>query len=203
MEKVFCIGFQKTGTTSMESALQVLGLTVASVYGKHIPLDQFRREYVAMGLARAAEVDAVQDMPWPLLFKDLDAAFPGAKFILTTRDEDAWWASILGHFGANPHMFQQLTYGEDAGAPLGNETRYREVYRRHNAAVRAYFADRPDDLLELDFSHPVGWGRLCAFLGLEEPDQPFPRSNQPRQSPSLKRYLRRKALTLRNRFLGS
>ena len=32
----------------------------------------------------------------------MDALYPGAKFILTVRDEDKWLASNLKHFGTDP-----------------------------------------------------------------------------------------------------
>lgn len=203
MPKVFCVGFQKSGTTSMETALQMLGYRVASVYGRDLSLPELQRRYVEIGLSRAEEVDAAQDMPWPLLYRELDAAYPDAKFILTTRDEDAWWKSILGHFGRNKDVMQQLVYGEEAGAPLGHEKRYRRIYREHNQRVQDYFADRPGKLLTLDFSAPVEWGPLCAFLDIAVPEAPFPRSNQPKQYPSLRRDLRRRGLTFVNQMIGS
>ena len=135
--KVFCVGFQKTGTTSMEAALEILGYRTASIYGRDWPLARLQAEYVSHGLDLATRYDAVQDMPWPLIYRELDAAFPGSKFILTWRDTDRWLASITGHFGANPAVLQQLTYGADAAFPVGHEARYREVYERHNAARSA------------------------------------------------------------------
>ncbi|MBG6203560.1 hypothetical protein IWQ48_004720 [Labrenzia sp. EL_13] len=189
--KVFCVGFQKTGTTSMETALGILGYRVTSIFGKTTPVETLRSTYVEEGLKIANEYDAVQDMPWPLLFRELDEAFPGSKFILTLRDEDSWWASVLGHFGNNPAILQQLTYGDDAGAPFGNEDHYRSVYRNHNQAVLDYFKDKPDDLLVMNFSKPVDWENLCSFLRCDVPDQPFPTSNQPKQSPGIRRSLRR------------
>lgn len=203
MQKVFCIGFQKTGTTSMETALKLLDYRVASVFGRDMELELLQDKFVERGIEIADNFDAVQDMPWPLIFRELDQAFPKSKFILTVRDEDAWWASILGHFGRNVDVMQQLVYGSDAGAPFGNELRYRRIYREHNLSVREYFSGRHDDFLEINFSYPVGWSEICNFLGKRVPDIPFPRSNQPRQSPSFKRALRRHLLSLTDRFLGS
>lgn len=202
-QKVFCIGFQKTGTTSMESALGLMKYRVASVFGRDMPLATLQNSFAQRGLEIAREHDAVQDMPWPLLFEDLDRTFPNSKFILTVRDEDAWWSSILGHFGRNVDVMQQLVYGSDAGAPFGNERRYRRVYREHNNRVRDYFAGREDDFLELNFSGPIGWVEICEFLGQSVPDRPFPRSNQPKQKPSIKRTLRRQALSFTNQVFGS
>src|SRR5262249_40484301 len=84
--KVFCIGFQKTGTTSMEKALRHFGYRVMGVFGDDMTLDEVRRTYVDTALKLAGEYDAVQDLPFPLVFRELDQAYPGSKFILTVRD---------------------------------------------------------------------------------------------------------------------
>ncbi len=183
--KVFCIGFQKTGTSSMREALRTLDYSVTGVFGRDVKLEQLRQTYVEMGLAIAKGYDAVEDMPWPLMFRELDQAFPGSKFVLTVRDVDRWWKSISGHFGDNPYHLQQLTYGDDAPAPVGHEARYREVYSAHNAAVMAYFADRPNDLLVMRLEDGDGWEKLCPFLGVKQPDAPFVRTNSSAQRRTL------------------
>lgn len=194
--KVFCIGFQKTGTSSMRDALRQLGYRVAGVYGREGTLAELHRSYVEDGLALVREYDAVEDMPWPLLFRELDAAFPGSKFILTLRDTDRWYKSIARHFGSSPHHIQQLTYGADAPAPVGHEARYREVYEAHNAAVRQYFADRPADLLVMQLENGDGWEKLGAFLGVPVPQGPFIRTNTAGQRSSLVQRIRKKLYRL-------
>jgi hypothetical protein len=190
--KVFCIGFQKTGTTSLNAALSLLGYRVASVFGRDLSLAELRASYVERGMALARAHDAVEDMPWPLMFRELDAAFPGSKFVLTRRETDKWLASIRDHFGAYPDVMQQLTYGADAAAPVGHEGRYRAVYDAHNAAVADYFRDRPDDLLTIDLSAGDGWEALCPFIGEPAPEAPFPRVNSKGQRRSLGQRIRRR-----------
>ena len=175
--KVFCIGFQKTGTTSLDKALKTLGYRVTGVFGRKLTYEEFRRDYVEMGLKLAAECDAVQDMPWPLMFRELDATFPGARFVLTIRDTEKWYKSISSHFGDNPYHIQQNTYGEDAGTPIGNEQRYKAIYDAHNDAVREYFKQRPNDLLVMNLERGDGWEQLCPFLGEPIPRKPFYRAN--------------------------
>ena len=134
-------------------------------------------------------------MPWPLMYRELDAAFPGSKFILTVRDTDRWYRSIAGHFGAKPYHIQQLTYGDDAGAPVGHEERYRSVYDAHNAAVRAYFADRPGDLLEFWLEKGHGWPELGAFLGRTDvPSGSFVHTNSQQQRRSFRYRVVRKLI---------
>jgi len=184
--KVFCIGFQKTGTSSLRDALAQIGYRVCGVFGREVPLDELRTSFVERGLEIAKEYDAVEDMPWPLMFRELDQAFPGSKFILTVRETDRWYRSITSHFGPYPYHLQQLTYGEDAPAPVGHEARYREVYDAHNKAVRAYFADRPDDLLEFWIERGHGWDELGAFLGRDDtPTGAFVHTNSQSQRGSL------------------
>lgn len=190
--KIFCIGFQKTGTSSMRDALQQLGWSVTGVFGRQTPLPELRESYVETGLAIAHEFDAVEDMPWPLMFRELDAAFPGAKFILTIRDTERWYRSIHDHFGPKPYHIQQLTYGEEAGSPVGHEMRYKSVYEAHNAAVLDYFADRPADLLVMRLEQGDGWAKLGAFLSVEVPDGPFVRTNSSRQRRSLGARIRKR-----------
>lgn len=190
--KVFCIGFQKTGTSSMRDALQRLGYRVIGVYGRNQTLAQLRETYVEQGIALARQHDAVEDMPWPLIFRELDAAFPGSRFVLTLRDTDRWYRSIAGHFGANPYHIQQLTYGEDAPAPVGHEQRYRQVYEAHNTAVRKYFAGRPQDLLVMELEKGDGWAKLGEFLGVPVPEGPFVRTNTSGQRSSLLERVRKK-----------
>ena len=52
-----------------------------------------------------------------------------------------------------------------------------ERYERHNSEVRAYFADRPEDLLVMDITAGDGWDVLCPFLGVEAPADEFPMMN--------------------------
>lgn len=188
--KVFCIGFQKTGTSSLRDALRTLGYRVAGVFGRNVKLPDLRRRYVEMGLQIAHEHDAVEDMPWPLMFRELDAAFHGSKFILSLRDTDRWYGSIANHFGTNPHPVQQLIYGDDAAAPVGHEARYRRVYEAHNAAVLTYFAERPHDLLVMRLEGGDGWGKLCRFLGEPVPEPPFIHTNSAVQRNALVNRIR-------------
>jgi hypothetical protein len=52
-----------------------------------------------------------------------------------------------------------------------------EVFERHNEAVRRRVP--PERLLVFDVRE--GWAPLCDFLGVEAPDEPFPRLNEARE----------------------
>ncbi len=200
--KVFCIGFQKTGTTSLFAALERLGYRTAAVVGRGFSAERLAAEGASACIKAARDFDAAQDMPWPIFFRELDAAFPGSKFILTVRDPESWFASIEGHFGAHESEMQAFVYGRDAPAPAGNKARYLETLRRHEAAVRAHFAGRPHDLLVMDLEAGDGWNALCPFLGAPTPAEPFPTRNKAADRKTLSFRVRRKVGRLFGRYLA-
>lgn len=177
-QKIFGIGFHKTGTKSLAAALSGFGYRV---HGPGLVKDTHACASMA-NLQQAAwplidQFDAFQDNPWPVLWRELVAAFPDARFILTLRDEDAWFGSALRYFGEQQTPMRALIYGADAASPVGNEQRYRDRFRQHNQDVQQYFAGR-DNFIALDVSSPDAYDRLCEFLGYSVTGQSFPHCNK-------------------------
>jgi len=176
--RVFCIGWHKTGTSSLGHALVHLGY---SVLGCRLDMVHPLRQgelYTVLGLG--GRFDALQDLPWAALFYELDQAFPGSRFILTKRDEQAWLSSALRHFDSMHIPLHAWLYG--AGVIRGNEELYLDRYRRHNREVMNYFANRQDNILVLDLARGDSWKELCGFLGDPVPNRPFPHANKGAQS---------------------
>jgi hypothetical protein len=172
--KVFGIGFQKTGTTSLANSLGLLGYRVTGPNGIYDKRIAERAESLVDRMI--PRFDAFQDNPWPLFFQHIDRHVPGAKFILTVRDTDAWYDSVLRHFGGTDRPMLRFIYG--VGDPRGNRSRFVERYESHNNAVREYFANRSADLLVMDFSAEHDpWSSLCEFLEVPLPGRAFPHSN--------------------------
>jgi hypothetical protein len=178
--KIICIGLPKSGTTSLHNALKMLGYKSI-----HFPYDKRTVRQVREGdyhLKVLEEHDAVSDVPIPAIYPQLDQAFPGSKFILTHRSLDSWLKSERNApFNSNPpkagskrDFYRAILYG----VTHYNEDRFRYVYEAHHALVDRYFADRPDDLLRLDLANGDGWEKLCPFLDMHIPNQPFPHSNK-------------------------
>jgi len=171
--KVFCIGFQKTGTTTIGEALKVLGYRVTGP-------DNVRDKDIAEKVERITAAlshrfDAFQDNPWPLVYRQMDALHPGSKFILTVRDPQKWYESYRNHFEGVPSTpMQEMLYGP----PVDDPEHYKGCVLRHNQEVVDYFQDRPGDLLVIDLTHDHRWEPICAFLELPVPEAPFPHSNQ-------------------------
>ena len=172
--RVFCIGWHKTGTTTLGLALLDLGYDVLGArLDMAEPLLEGDRE---TAVSLAGNFDAVQDVPWAALFKELDAAYPGSKFILTVREEESWLNSAKKHFKDSYVGVHEWLYGN--GVLQGNEELYLERFRKHNRDVRDYFQDRGDDLLEMDLIGGDTWEKLCPFLNEPVPQKAFPYENK-------------------------
>ena len=122
------------------------------------------------------QYDAFQDNPWPIIYKELDAKFPGSKFILLIRKPESWIKSQVTHFGTKETPMRKWIYG--VGCPLGNEEIYLKRYNDHNEEVLAYFKDRPDSLVIMDLAKGDGWDKLCPFLNCKIPSGSFPHANK-------------------------
>ncbi len=93
--KVFCIGFNKTGTSSMHRLFTELGLRSFHGYYSHIPVtDPLYREFDCFS-------DGDQHD-----YALLDRTFPGSRFIITTRRLDGTDAAgVRGRSPARrPHL---------------------------------------------------------------------------------------------------
>lgn len=176
--KIFGIGLNKTGTTTLGACLQQLGYRHTSF---SLPL----LEQVAMGeleplLHTVASHDSFEDWPYPLVFEQLDRHFPGSRFILTRRaSPERWLESLQAHaLRTDPQLgarARSLAYG--LPYPQLDPQAHLHRYHQHLARVRAYFAQRPGDLLEVCWEEQASWEPLCAFLQQPVPALPFPHAN--------------------------
>jgi len=191
-EKVFCIGFNKTGTTSVEQALSNFGYCLGN-YGIAVMLlfDWYRRDCSRL-IRFCQTAQAFQDIPFslPETYRYLDEAFPDAKFILTIRDsKDLWFQSLV--------KYHTKRFSSDKSRPptqedLGNTgypykgflldmmkavynyptvtlydyEYYTTLYERHNSDVIQYFQGRPDKLQVLNLSRPNAYQELASFLNV-------------------------------------
>jgi hypothetical protein len=180
--KVFCIGFHKTGTTSLEVALNQLGYRVTGCFGTKDP--RISEKVYDMADELVQKYDAFEDNPWPVIYKELDQKYPGSKFIHTIRPAESWIKSQVRDFASTNTPMREWIYG--VGCPEGNEAIYVARYERHNREVEEYFKDRPDDLLRFDLPRGDGWEKLCPFLETDIPDKPFPHANKASLSRKIK-----------------
>ena len=180
--KVFCVGFHKTGTSSMAVLLESLRYRVQGAYRVRDEgfVDRLANGELDELMAVVGSHDAFKDNPWPVLYRELDERFPNSKFILTKRDKNAWIRSITNHFGAQrvpDSPMRRWIYGH--GSPVGHEESYLERYERHIAEVEEHFSGRTGDFLALDVSRPKAARTISRFLGRRTHWwAPMPHANQ-------------------------
>jgi hypothetical protein len=130
--------------------------------------------------------ESAVDWPTAGFFRELYAAYPSAKFVLTGRNPENWADSfattiyklLAGKDEAPPEMKAWLEMADGViaktGFPAGlDRDRLIEAFVAHNEAVKETI---PASQL-LVFEVKEGWGPLCEFLGVPAPDEPFPRTN--------------------------
>ena len=95
--KVFCIGMNKTGTTTMTKIFKELNFRVAP---------QIKQEELIGDINFSNEVEKVKKFCWKYNFfqdlpfsqgdsyKKIDKIFPNSKFILTIREPNHWFESL-------------------------------------------------------------------------------------------------------------
>ena len=201
--KVFCIGRNKTGTTSMAKAFRELALVVADQGVAELLLRDWARRDFRRIVLYCYTAQAFQDVPFslPFTFQAVDQKFPGSKFILTVRDSpEQWYNSLIrfhaAKFGRNGRlptiddleaatyvyrgwMYESTRLIRDIPAddPY-NKDLLISHYNAHNNAVLEYFRRRPQDLLVLNVAEPSAYDKLCDFLGKPRMHKEFPWENR-------------------------
>ncbi|HYF46094.1 MAG TPA: sulfotransferase, partial [Acidimicrobiales bacterium] len=131
---------------------------------------------------------AIVDWPGAAFWRELVEAFPDAVVLLSTREPHAWYDSARSTIF--PNLVNDIDEGADDQwkdwhamvrdlfatrftADIDDEAAAIAAFEAHYAAVRA---EVPADRL-LEWSVADGWGPLCEALGVDVPDEPFPRLN--------------------------
>ena len=185
--RIFGIGMHKTATVSLHEAFQVLGYDSWHWSSAHAAKAIWREMNEFERSPTLERYYALCDLPIPLLYRRLDAAYPGSKFILTIRDENSWLESVRKHFDPAYNKWR-AGWDSDPFTNRVHEILYKRTdfdadvclnrYRRHNAEVMEYFKGRSNDLLVMHAENGDGWLELCGFLNRGIPEQPYPHSNK-------------------------
>jgi hypothetical protein len=205
MRKVFCISMQRTGTTSVGKFFQDFGFLWAGW-----PADRrnawshswYEGDYEKIfNSLEFKSTTAYEDSPWflPGFYKVLYHRFPGAKFILFTREPDAWFQSMIRHSKGNVlgrsrfhskvyrrelEFFDLLQtgiidevledkdrYGKTMKISLELADHYKAVYNLHTVEVQDFFHRYdPEALFIGSLEDPEKWQKLGKFLNIKVPD---------------------------------
>jgi len=148
--------------------------------------------------------EAAVDWPACTFYEELLQRHPDARVLLSVRDPERWYESThdtiyqISKITAGSRLSRAVFAFVSLFVPgvfeigrMGNEIIWQgtfdgrfedrshaiEVFVRHNEEVRRRV---PAEKL-LAFEVKEGWGPLCEFLGVAEPDKPFPRLNDAAQ----------------------
>jgi hypothetical protein len=205
-------GLGRTGTLSLHAALERLGFALCDHMSENFEHpERFALWLEAVRRKRAGEpIDwrplftghrATVDWPGVYFWRELVAAHPAAKVILTVRDPERWYDSVRATIYAATQartatpaarLLSRLVSLADPRAGNGFRTVQETVW---DGTMRGRFEDRDEAIrifeehnrevvatvsLErlLVFDVKEGWEPLCAFLGVPVPaGEPFPRLN--------------------------
>jgi len=144
--------------------------------------------------------EAAVDWPACSFYEDLMERHPAAKVILSVRDPERWYESVRNTiyelsvvvprhpiYRIGYKLVSLFVFRGSGDVDLADEIIWQgtfdgrfedknyaiEVFERHNAEIR----QRVPGVRLLVYDVKAGWGPLCEFLGVEVPDEPFPRTN--------------------------
>jgi Sulfotransferase domain len=204
--KIIGAGFGRTGTMSLYTALNQLGFPRYHMFevlqnkANKSHLDFWRN--VANTPAGTqhdweqlfANYTAAVDNPACCVWRELAAAYPDAKIILTLHPKGAagWYESTIDtiYFTENKWQFKVLELVTPFGRKFGDMSRKLIWQRAHRGTMNdrakaiAFYdqhieevkAALPKERL-LVFSADQGWEPLCNFLGVPVPAGKFPNVN--------------------------
>lgn len=200
-------GFGRTGTASLQTALKQLGYPCYHMV--EVVFNKANKTHLRFWLdvARAPEgtrhdwervfanYTAAVDFPAAAVWRELLAAYPSAKVILTLHPKGAaaWYESTYDTIYAMQRMWQAkvLKYAAPFFRDL-SEMEHKLIWQRalkgtmqnRNQAIARYYelgeevkSSVPNGQL-LVFSAEQGWEPLCRFLGVAVPSTPFPNVNE-------------------------
>jgi hypothetical protein len=188
-------GLNRTGTLSLKLALEELGFgpchhmfeLIANPSQGPIWEQVFDGGRIDWDKVYGTYRSAV-DAPTCYFYRELSAAYPEAKVILTVREPESWWKSArattaseanLARFANSPlagffskAVARLLERGIQPDAPADRDAAV-SWFKQHTENVRRAIA--PGRLLIFEVSE--GWEPLCRFLEVPVPLEPFPRTN--------------------------
>ena len=183
-KKFFCIGLNKTGTSSLHKAFQILGFN--SVH--HICDEGYLQDIMiannAIGnplLKGIDHYDVYSD--WTMtttrnFFKILDDEHPNCKFIFNTRNIEDWIKSREFHVKSIKNLKTLQKENPDNTWYNLQKDLWRKEFLEHEKEVKRYFENREQDILFFDVTKGDGWQKLCKFLNVKEPNVSFPHMNK-------------------------
>ncbi|WP_051169854.1 sulfotransferase [Mesoflavibacter zeaxanthinifaciens] len=201
--KIFCIGLNKTGTTTIEKVLKDYGYSLGDQPKAELLAKKWYNRDFNEIINYCHTADAFQDIPFslPFTYAFLDQYFTKAKFILTLRDNPEQWYESITKFHAKlwakgkdiptsqdlkeanyrykGYAFEinQFMFNTPKEDPY-NKKVLLNYYNNHMYSVIEYFRSRPDKLLVINVSNDKDYLRLADFLNKKPIYKGFPWENK-------------------------
>lgn len=157
-KKIFAIGFNKCGTTSLHSLFQSLGLS--SYHGTRWRKHQEIRLFLFY--------DCFSDGSPSGELAKLDELFPGSKFILQVRELDSWIYSRLKHIERQKQENRNKTRGKYWDNTEEAVKKWIKDRNDYHTFVLSYFSERSSDLLIINYIRDeLAAEKICRFLGYD------------------------------------
>ena len=203
-DKIFCIGLNKTGTTSVEMVFKSLGYDMGEQSKAELLLKNwYQRDFNSI-IKFSKSAEAFQDIPFslPYTYIFLEQYFPEAKFILTVRDNSDQWYNSITKFHAKLWSKDKSMLPSDEDLKKAkyrykgwayeaihymfntskNEPYDKNVlikyYETHNYQVQRYFESISEKLLVINVANSNDYLKLCEFLNRKPQGNDFPWENK-------------------------
>lgn len=196
-------GFGRTGTLSLKNALEQLGFVKCYHMMEVREHPEHRELWQRIERGEAIDLDALfagyrASVDWPSCnyWEAQLARWPAAKVILSLRDPEQWYASVMNTIYPSSVAWRE---SDDPAARQGVEMAFEviwdgvfdgrmddkahviEIYNAHNERVQKLLP--PEKLLVFDPAQ--GWDPLCEFLDVLVPAEAYPRVNTREQFRSM------------------
>lgn len=169
--KIFGIGYQKTGTKSLHVYIESLGFDMLHDIHSLAP------EVYTNGDFKGAidDYDGIINM-YHSLFIEMDQQYPNSKFILTTRDNDMWWRSVRewrngDYENCGPAGHTELETAGYVGMyksflPTESAAKWHKLFHENNVIDYFEKMNKVDNLLVLDVDeeNSIKANRVSEFL---------------------------------------
>lgn len=185
--KIFCLSFQRTGTTSVGEFFRKEGYKVAS-YGisdiNKWDYYYYNKDYNSIFTSDGfKENEVFEDSPWWFsnFYKIIHTQFPNSKFILFERDPNKWFNSMMSHsynrtIGLTEihcYLYSRLdeikfNTPKYNGLPLNENHRehYISIYNKRNNEIKDYFSNN-NSFITLTLENPNKWDILSDFFNIK------------------------------------
>lgn len=165
-DKIFGIGLNKTGTSSLGKYFKSLGynLYCNPSYNNILKAKNEINEIYKI----VDKFDVFEDWPWPLIYKELYNKYPRSKFILTIRgNAEEWFDSLFRHSKRTGHTKQRLFVYGHYNPDKNNKIDHVNIYNNHYKNVINFFKkNNPYRLLILSTNDLDKEKKIYKFIGI-------------------------------------